>query len=148
MVGGTGRILSTIIDRQRLLLLFTLLIPVPATAEQDGPATWAYFDAAGDVFYSVWTETTSDGENNIAFSFRYNFGGSNPRALVSGIEPVQMSPTDVSEKCFTAQLQEQFEYSVSRYLICFEGKRLLLVNLSIDSPEIMPDYLVLDREGE
>jgi len=145
MAGGTGRILSTIISRQSLLLLFTLLVPIPANAEQGGPATWAYFDASADVFYSVWTDKTPDGDNTITFAFRYNFGGSNPRALVSGMEPVQMSPTDLGKNCFTALLQEQFEYSISRYLICFEGERLLLVNLNIDSPEIMPDYLVLNR---
>lgn len=122
------------------LLFFNLLVtPIFAQNENDNVILETYDEGS---VYVLSIEYQSGKPKALSFEFNYESeDGLSFVAIVKGRSDTELMPKENSDHCYLAGLTESFENSSSNYIICDFASYLAILNISPDSPPIMPRHI-------
>lgn len=126
--------------------LFLLVWCIPALSQETRETSWSVSNILDAETFYIHVRHKESEQASVRFSFIYSSRPESKigRVSVSNQKYVKMKKVNIDQgECYTADLFENFSYSTTPYLLCFHADKVILSNLDPDSPEIMPDYLVL-----
>ena len=141
MAGCRGLTLSTIIS------LF-LTASVAAQQRETSVSSWGVTAPIDAEAYQVDVLTNHIGDKFQKFSFIFSSDENSTMGRISASNQnyAEMQRVSIPEhECYLSNFFEHFERTLTRYLMCFENDRLLLMRLSNDAPDFMPKFLEMVR---
>lgn len=100
----------------------------------------------GDTGYIMTIYRLENELSRVTLQFVYfSKDGQRTLAGIRGDSVGPLVPLPEVESCFYAKLYENFSFSRSDYIICEEEEKILVSNIDINSPPVMPGHLVLTK---
>ena len=83
----------------------------------------------------------------ITFKFEYfSEDGLRLLAIIRGHSVGTLIPLSIGESCFYVKLYENFEFTENDYIICETKEKIILSNIDVRLPTIMPVHLIFSKK--
>ncbi|MEM9717038.1 MAG: hypothetical protein AAF826_11030 [Pseudomonadota bacterium] len=127
-----------------LFLLVALGFPEKLNGSENTLTVWERYEDRA--VYIVSLEGERDAPSKLYFEFNYEASdGKSFVAIIRGHSVAGIKPIINLSGCFSTQLYEEFEFTISDYVFCLNDTTLLLANVDFHSPDIMPRSLVFNH---
>ncbi len=128
------------------LMALVFILPIFANAQERIREDWEIYEEGAVHLIGMHKQ---DGQlERISFEFNYESeDGLRFIATIGGHSVGKLIPLSFSKGCFYAKLYENFESTENDYIICETKEKVLLSNIDVKTPSIMPMHLIFSKKA-